>query len=365
MSPRHTASRPTLRTAAAIGVGLALLSAACSTNGDKTVAVPSASSSSPVSPSPSLTPSPAPTFSPAAHWAFRLVGDNGDTTDGSLDAGRFATIDKAAPLPSGQTATGLPCTVDSERDVVAPAVLSLTNANASLSQKLYMSLYAVDDRSPQSDDAILNAAAFYSAGPQCTSITRWTYSQGQSALQLGSVDPVPPGNNVTVEVYLVLHNFITPQAPEGDESLLRNIGLVVYLGGGSEHGPRQVTRLSGPKGGKYSGWPRLPLAPLAPSNTTIAKSIARVPGMRCDSSYVLRATGARRILIETVGSGATGKFQVVALSGRVVTSFETVWGERRSYNFVMPATGQVTIRGLTGDNFVTACRADLSFLYAG
>jgi hypothetical protein len=160
MSPRQTALPPSRRTAVAIGLGLALLSAGCSANGDKTVAAPSASSSSPVSPAPSLTPSPAPSFSPAARWTFRLTGDNGDTSDGSLEAGRFTTVDKAAPLPSGKTATGLPCAVDPERDVVAPAVLTLTNANASLSQKLYMSLYAVDDRNPQSDDAIL-AAAFY------------------------------------------------------------------------------------------------------------------------------------------------------------------------------------------------------------
>jgi hypothetical protein len=343
---------------------LALFSAGCSANGDKTVAAPSESSSSPASASPSPTPSAAPTFSPAAHWTFRLVGDDGDTSDGSLEAGRFATVDKVSPLPSGQTATGLPCTLDRERDVVAPAVLTLTNANASLSQKLYLSLYAIDDRKPQSDDAILNAAAFYSNGPQCTSITRWTYFQGESALQLGSVDAVPAGNNVTAEVYLILHNFITPQAPKGDESLLRNIALVLSLGATTNHGPRQVSRLTGPTSGKYLGSPRLPLARLAPSNVTVARPITHVSDLRCDESYKLKAARGRRVLIETLGSGGSANWVVLGPDGQGLVGFSTVWGDRTSATFVMPATGQVTVRGYGHHNFVTACTADMSFLYA-
>jgi hypothetical protein len=315
-----------------------------------------------VTTSPSPTTSPTPQFSAAASWTFTLTGDNGDTTNVSLEADRFSSIDKAPPLPSGETAAALSCTIDRERDVVAPVVLRLSNANAQLSQRLYVSFNAIDDRDPSGDDAVLDYAAFFSDGPQCGSITRFGYFGGQSSLDVASADGVSPGNNVRVEFYLILHNFITANEPEGDESILRNIALVLYLGRTTDHGPRQVSRLTGPKGGTYLlGWPRLPLAPLAPAGIIVARQFAQVTDLHCDESYKLKGKGGRRIKVEAVGSGGSAKWLVLGTNGQALVGFSTVWGRRTSASFIMPANGQATVQGYGKDNFVTGCTASLAF----
>jgi hypothetical protein len=319
---------------------------------------------SPSSEPPSTAPTgPAINFGTAAHWTFDLEDPSGDRTGGELTVGRFSSPAEAQSLPGGQTATSLPCQVDPERDVVAPAVLTVTNANDTLSQKLDVSFFAFDDRHPGTEEPILDAAPFYTSGPKCIGVTRFTFFNGQASIGLASTDALEPTRFVSISLYLVLHNFVTAKEPGGDESLLRHIGLVLYLGGNGDGAAPRLSSFRGPKNGELPrGWPFLSFADMAPKGVTVAEPIYRNRNMGCSKPYQLKAEAGRDILIETLSLGGTGSFEVVDASGKVLLRFGSSVDEAKSYSFVMPSSGRVTIQD-DGKSSFFGCAVDMGVWY--
>lgn len=176
----------------------------------------------------SVTTTPTQAFTPVDTWTFALKDpDSADSAAGSVALGRFGPASAAPSFDPTESVTTGPCTVDQERDLVAPFEFQMRNTDQQLTQEVKASLWAISLKNAGSSDIgpWVQASAFYGAGPQCLGVTSPSYTGPQQSLGLDSGGQLPPGGTVTVDGYLILQGIVTPAHPNGDPAVFRDLSL--------------------------------------------------------------------------------------------------------------------------------------------
>jgi hypothetical protein len=111
-----------------------------------------------------------------------------------------------AGLTNGTTTVGVACQVDPTTDAVVAAEVSLTNQTSSFPMSVGVSVGGLGSFG---NGESLEWEGNYTSGNDCS---------GSGTFGLSSTTPLPSSQSVTVNGFLVLHNYYTPDHPNGDEA---------------------------------------------------------------------------------------------------------------------------------------------------
>jgi hypothetical protein len=227
-----------------------------------------ATTGAPTTAAPTTAPPPSAGFTTAASWAFDFTkADTGDSMHVTLVAGRFTRAADAPTFAGDREISSSGCGVDAQRDLVAPATLTVTNTNNGFDQKVSVTFYAYrTDKMADTDDAVVDVAAYYAKGPSCLSVTPWDSIDGGQGWGLSSLNAVASGHSVTVNAFIILKGALSPASPNGDPVLFATTRLYPNIGATitgkdtitNQVGPWQPSSTSGD-----AAFQTIPLAPLA------------------------------------------------------------------------------------------------------
>ncbi len=160
------------------------------------------------------------TFTPIATWRYTSTKSSGDKTSVSLAAGRFYNVADAPAISKAASPTDGSCSIDEERDLVAPFTLTLTNANAEFGQEVLTKIVKGSANSSSGGPA-LSAVVWYFDGPDCKDLSL------SDTLSVKSTETLDAGESTELSGYLILSGARSPLHPDGDAAAFGGLWLVV------------------------------------------------------------------------------------------------------------------------------------------
>jgi len=155
--------------------------------------------------------------SPVGSWTISGQGTNGYTATAVLDVGKPEHSSGISGLPTA-------CTVDPNTDGVIPAHVRVTNTTAGFPTAVAINLYAQLSGSSAFGVA---GAAHHTDGDAC----RETSDTSNFIYGAVSTSPTQPNTAAFAEdFYIILRNYFTPNAPQGDNSLYNSVRLYASVG---------------------------------------------------------------------------------------------------------------------------------------
>lgn len=168
---------------------------------------------------------PALAFSEKKRATWLATTPANDTSSAQLSVGDLALPALAMPTPSGKAFDSQACSVQMDRDLVAPFSFKVTNANTGFSQKVFAKV--VGAANYQGEGATLAALTFYTDGPSCSSLFLDPYS-GSKTLGCASNDQIVGGESVTCEGFFILRGVVGPGYADGDNERITVASPQVY-----------------------------------------------------------------------------------------------------------------------------------------
>ena len=137
------------------------------------------------------------------------------------------------------------CALDPQADAVIPYALEVVNTTANFEQQVRAGLY-----SPDSSDGEISIMRALDSGPLCN---MWGDAVDESnayfdALSVESPDALPPDGWISLRGYIVLPDYFSPTAPQGDSARLARMAAEASVVPYADPGPKfyPVVGCSGP-----------------------------------------------------------------------------------------------------------------------
>lgn len=164
--------------------------------------------------------------------------------------------------PSNTAEIGSACTVDPKTDVVIPMRWTATATTKGYDTEISMRAlilatgvqYSGHGIEPLAGDSRVSVEQYFSDGPECeveSSTNNWGYG-GSSGFDVHWTNPVAAGSTVTSYAAIIVKNYYTPAAPDGDPELLNWIGICPLFGGGNTDAAIEYQDTDGMNLGIYS-----------------------------------------------------------------------------------------------------------------
>jgi hypothetical protein len=175
-------------------------------------------------------------------WQFTMTSLDGSSIRVTLQVAGPYNVASAPLVPGLETEN---CVLDEQRDAVLPFEITRTSTTEDFDSDITVFFYL--GASEDSDEiyvlppGALDAAAAYSDGANCSNIDGIT----QGALSVGGT-LLPGGFNTTVGQF-VIHDYFTPENPDGDSQMYDYLHLLVPgLSGAGSDDQYAVTDVTGP-----------------------------------------------------------------------------------------------------------------------
>ena len=163
----------------------------------------------PLGTSPTTAPSP---ISTGQRWTYTSTTASGDVTGIELQISKPYPV-SAAPRAGSHSFSEVSCPADPQRDAVMVGSLKGTNqTSGSFSQVIDVQIYAGTVKG--TTGTVFDAALLYSSSSSCASVGACCYSTSDP-IGVKSNNPLPPGQSVSVDFYIILHDVFTPAKPNG------------------------------------------------------------------------------------------------------------------------------------------------------
>lgn len=199
-------------------VVLAAALGGCGEDDSDGASAPSAETVAAPSTTPAQTAAPeAPTFAVNRRYEWEVRGESGATAKVKLDFGHL--VPASETLPSEFESFKSACTIDPQRDAVIPIRLGVENTTSDFDLTPAIDL-AVNKVGGRGGDYSLNleAATSFTEGPSCDALTAGSTSDGTGV----KFEPVTPNNRDGQNWLLVVHDYRSPEYPDGDDTLLQD-----------------------------------------------------------------------------------------------------------------------------------------------
>lgn len=159
-------------------------------------------------------PTPAAVQPMSRSWTISLTRDGGYSVQAVVSVGAPEHLTDG--LANGQDVAGSACDIDAEADAVLPFSVEIRNTTTGFSTVAGLRLGLSPNA--ESDTPPVEAEMYYTDGSQCST---------RSSVDLQSIQPLQPGGGILGNGFLVVHDYYTPNTPDGDASLLVDNPLVV------------------------------------------------------------------------------------------------------------------------------------------
>lgn len=157
----------------------------------------------------------------AGSYPWTYTNGYGYTVDGRFSFGQPIAIDEQAPdvrWPGSQASAGDICSLTAERDAVIPISVQLTNKSDEFAVGAAFTL-AFGGRSSFSDPT-LELAQDFSDEDECSAAS-YDFNGGGWGVQFSEL--LEAGDYATTNAYLIIHDFYTPDYPNGNTSWLSSL----------------------------------------------------------------------------------------------------------------------------------------------